>query len=169
MHIERDLRTLGPPWQAAGNHWSTHCTGCTWGIVGIKGACEERPFLLHPAAVIWHHLLLQGAEADREGTPTLRRNPRAMYVSHMPGLLQGPVLGRERMTPVLGLRQRDTVMLTARLTPCQVKPRPRWARGSGSPPSALERTDLMSNISPFDKSRATGHRAEDVTAGNDEE
>lgn len=80
---------------------------------------------------------------------------------------------REIMTLVFGLRQRETLSiqtafwLTAQLTPDQVKSRPLMIRGSG-----LEHCSgpfLMSNILPFDKSSAKGHRADDVTAGNDEE
>lgn len=74
------------------------------------------------------------------------------------------------MTPVLGLGQRDTVMCTlaessadARLgqTPAMQDERFRLLL----PLQHWGLTVLMSNISPFDKSRATGHRAEDVTAG----
>lgn len=75
---------------------------------GIKGAWEERPLLLHPAAVIWHHLLLQGAEAYREGTLAPRRNPRRCMSAICLACCRDRC-SREIMTPVLGLRQRNTV------------------------------------------------------------
>lgn len=76
---------------------------------GIKGACVERPLLPHQAAVIWHHLLLQGAEAYREGMPVPQAKPPAMYVSHMPSLLHR-ALQEEKNDSSVGSRQRDNVM-----------------------------------------------------------
>lgn len=78
------------------------------GRSGFKGACEERPFLLHPAAVIWHHLLLKGAEAYREGIPAPGHNPRQCMSAICMACCRNHH-GGERMTPLLGLRQRDTV------------------------------------------------------------
>lgn len=90
---------------------------------GIKGACEERPFLLYPAAVIWHHLLLQGAEAYRERTPASRHNPGRCMSAICPACCRDQC-GRERMTPVLELRQRDTVMSGCTLADSSADTRP---------------------------------------------
>lgn len=50
---------------------------------------------------------------------------------------------------------------------CHVRLQSADARLGQTP--AMAETILMSNITSFDKSTATGHRAEERTAGNDEE
>lgn len=97
-----------------------------------------------------------------------------MYVSHMPGLLWGPVQQGKNDSSVGVETERH----------CHVRLHSGWQlswRQAGSNPGhgglgvqarsplAPRQIILMSDISPFDKSWATGQRAEDVTAGNDEE
>ncbi|CAB1429427.1 unnamed protein product [Pleuronectes platessa] len=81
---------------------------------------------------------------------------------------------RERMTPVLGLRQRNSVSSGCTLVDSCADARPGQTsatedEGFRLTPSALRQTILLSNIPPFDKTGATGHSAEDWTGGNDEE
>lgn len=97
-----------------------------------------------------------------------------MYVRHMPCLLQGPVQhGKNDSSVGVETERHCHVRLHSgwQLSWRQagVKPWP-WRLGAQArSPLAPRHIILMSNISPFDKSGATGHRAEDVTAGNDEE
>lgn len=89
-----------------------------------------------------------------------------MYVGHMPGLLRGRSSG-ERMTPVLGLRQRDTVKSGRSRADSSVDARP--GQTSAKKDKRVWQSVLMSNISPSDKSRATGQGAKDVATGDEEE
>lgn len=164
MHVEKDLLVLSGLLGTLSETPGVICVLVGSGRRGIKGACVERPFLLHPAAVIWHHLLLRGTEAYREGTPAPRHNPRRCMSAICPAGCRDQC-SRERMNPVLGLRQRDTAMSGCTLadnsadTRPRVKPWPRRTKGSSWYQTSLR----------FDKSRATWHGAGDVAAGIDEE
>ncbi len=163
---ERPLISLGPLWHTMGNHWRTQ---------------EEEELRVHVRKD--HFWSIQ----QLFGTTCFSREPRPTEKGRQPpGITPGDVC-QPYARPAAGTSaagkewlqcwswDRETLScqaalwLTAQLTPGQVKPQPRRTRGSGSPPFSTAGTILMSNISPFDKSRATGHRAEDVTAGNDKE
>lgn len=98
---------------------------------GIKGA-----FLLHPAAVIWHHLLLQGAEAYRGGTPAPRRNLGQSMSTICLACCRACVALKEWLQCSGWHRETLSVQavlwLTAQLMPGQVKLRPQRTRGSDS-------------------------------------
>lgn len=117
------------------------------------------PCWLHPAAVIWRHLLLRGAGAYREGMPAPRRNPRQRMLAICAGT---STEGKERVQ-CWGQDKRDAV------SSADSSAGSNHGHGAARAPSAPQWTILMSNIPPFDKSRATGHGAEDMAAGNDGE
>lgn len=142
-------------------------------LAGLRRSRIKGAFLLHPAAVIWHHLLLQRVEAYREGTPAPRHNPGRSMSTICLACCRASAAGKEWLQ-CLGLTQRDTVSSGCTLVDSSADVRPGQTPatedgGSDLPPLAPWLTFLMSNIRPFDESRATGHEAEDMTAGNDEE
>lgn len=135
---------------------------------GIKGV-----FLLHPAAVIWHHLLLQGAKAYRGGTPAPRRNPGRSMSTICLACCRASVASKEWLQ-CSGLTQRDTVSSGCTLADSSADARPGQTpatedEGFRLAPISTMLTFLKWNIRLFDKGRAMGCGAEDVTARNNKE
>lgn len=125
------------------------------GEKGRRVASEERPPLLHPAAVIWHHLLLQGARAYRVGQRAPGITPGYVHQPYARPAAGTTAEGKEWLQCWRWNRERLSVQADnwADTRPGQIQATEDKGgdKEVEGPLSAHEWSILMSNISVFDR------------------